>query len=107
MNAGELRHRVELQSNDGSRDSFGGVTDSWTTFATVWGSVRAVSGAEKIIGDTPDAESKILVVVRYNSSVTTSHRIKWSSRIFEINSIVKGLDERNIYQRIYCTEAVT
>ena len=45
MQAGNLRHRVLLQSLTETRDpTTGAVAQSWVDFATVWGDVRYLAG---------------------------------------------------------------
>lgn len=48
MRAGDLTERLAYQESVDTRDTFNAVTKSWSTTATVWGSVREVSSREQI-----------------------------------------------------------
>ena len=50
MEAGQLRHRVTIQQATETTDGFGGVTQAWATFATVWAAVEPLTGREYLQG---------------------------------------------------------
>jgi len=103
LKAGVLRHRLAFASATESRDAAGGVTKSWSTYATLWGSITVKSGREKMEAPGPISNHEVEVKIRYNSSVGLEHRITHDSRVYEINSI-DNWEERNIYMVLRCTE---
>ena len=103
MKAGKLRHRLALQSESSSTDSYGQVTDTYSTYATVWGSITPLKGLELIHAQQVQSEVTHKCIIRYNSSLDTKDRIVFDSRTFEIISILNA-DERNIYQEVWCKE---
>lgn len=105
MRAGQLRHRLALQSNTQTADDYGQLTDSWATYDTVWGSVKPLRGDELLQAQQMYANISHLVRVRYNGSILPTHRISHDSRILEINAIL-NTDERDRELMLYCTEAV-
>jgi head-tail adaptor len=46
INAGNLTDRIVIEQATETRNSVGEVSLSWTTFATVWADVQALSGRE-------------------------------------------------------------
>lgn len=48
MRIGKLRHRLAIQRATETRDAHGGVTQTWATQTTRWGSVEPLNGRELI-----------------------------------------------------------
>ena len=105
MRAGRLRHRVKLQSVSETPDSYGERTETWATYATVWASIRPVSGREVVEATQVGGEVQTLIEIRYNSSVTVKDRVKFGTRLFDINHVANP-ENRNEKQRLTCTEVV-
>lgn len=70
MRAGRLRHRLNLQQQVETQDSLGGAIITWTTTATVWGAVEALSGSEAFIADQVQSALQVRVIVRYGSVIS-------------------------------------
>lgn len=108
MNAGKLRHKVELQSYATSRDDFGAELETWSTYAKIWASINpsigVLAGKEFILGQQVSEESRYEITIRYNSSVDVKHRVKFGLRLFDIN-VIKNIDEKNEYMILMCSEA--
>ena len=68
MRSGRLKHRLKLQQQVETQDSFGGAVISWTTTATVWGGVEALSGSEAFIADQVQGSLQVRIIIRYDSS---------------------------------------
>ena len=103
MNIGRLRHRLILQTETQTQDATGDVTSSYTTDATVWGSLVPLSGRELEIAAQINEEITYKAVIRYYSSLTTEYRISHDSRTFEIVNI-KNFEERDIFQELLLVE---
>jgi len=109
MNAGKLRHRIELQSFTTVNDSYGQGTKTWTTYTvngTVYAQIVPLQGRELLQAQQISAKVNHRIRIRYHSAVENEHRILFGVRIFEINAIV-NFEERNIYHDLYCTEIVS
>ncbi len=102
MQSGKLRHRIALQSNTPTINSFSEPVDSWSTYKTVWGSIIPIKGKEVINADQVDSETKILIRIRYNSSVIAQHRAVHNDIIYDINT-VDNPAMRNVELLLYCT----
>ena len=103
MNAGKLRHRLELYSPSASQDAYGESDLTYSKYATVWGSVQPLKGREMLHARAINAESDVQVRIRYNSSIAVTHKIKFDSRWLEV-VFIANVDERNKEQLILCKE---
>ena len=103
INAGSLVNRIVIEQATETRNSVGEVTLSWSTFATVWADVQALSGREaerygQIVGFTGHK-----VTIRQLTGVKVSMRIIYeSTRTLEIGAINEY--ERGWYLDLICTE---
>ena len=103
INAGKLTDRIVIEQATETRNSVGEVTLSWSTFATVWADVQALSGREaerygQIVGFTGHK-----VTIRQLPGVKVSMRIIYeSTRTLEIGAINEY--ERGWYLELICTE---
>lgn len=81
LEGGKLIHRVKLQSRvESSRDSDGGINESWTTDETFWASVTPVSGLERQVADQLSAEVTHTVERRYKAGITPKNRLQHDIR---------------------------
>ena len=103
INAGNLADRIVIEQATETRNSVGEVTLSWSTFATEWADVQALSGREaerygQIVGFTGHK-----VTIRQLTGVKVSMRIIYeSTRTLEIGAINEY--ERGWYLELICTE---
>lgn len=75
---GPLRDRVVIQVNTTSSDSQGGRSSSWGTLATVWASVKALSGAEVLAAQAVSSQVRYEVEIQYRTDVTPAMRLSWT-----------------------------
>ena len=75
MNIGKLDQRIVLQVSTPVRDATGGPVDVWGDVATVWASVRDLSG--RAIEEALQAGSRVTrrVTIRWRDGVISSMRI--------------------------------
>lgn len=106
MRAGALRHRVTLKTKTVSRDTFGEEDVTWTTVATVWGSVEPLRGREYMEAKQGQADVSHRVIVRYRASVVPTMRLYLEDgRGFEVESVINRL-ERDEQLELMCRELV-
>ncbi len=105
MIAGQLRHRLSIQSVGSSLDDYGDLSNSWSTDASVWGSIETIGGTEKDISSELVGVVTHKMKVRYRSGITPNSRILFDSRTFHIES-VNNWQQRNIYLELLCKEVV-
>ena len=105
MRIGPLRKQIVLKSRGIEADTYGGQTETFTTYATVWGSINPISGSEIITAQQQSGEITHKVIVRYNSSISITDRVYYGSRVLEI-LFVRNIQERNHYIELLCKEIV-
>jgi SPP1 family predicted phage head-tail adaptor len=105
MRIGPLRNQIAIQTYTTARDVHGGATPTWSTQATVWGSIEPLQGRELYNARqvSPDVTHKI--TIRFYSGLNPKNRLLNDSRIFNIKSIT-NLEERDRYMTVMCTESV-
>ncbi len=80
-------------------DGGGGADESWVTVASVWASIRALSGDEEFTEHRVSGRVTHEVTLRYRSDVEPEMRMSRGTRIFEIRGIVDPDDRR---RRLIC-----
>jgi SPP1 family predicted phage head-tail adaptor len=108
MRAGNLRHRVILQSPGGVIDEFGERETTWTDVATVWASIDPLSVREQFLAQQAQSITTHKVKFRYDSSlsvINASWRVKFGTRVFVIDGVINK-DERNKEYELLCTEGL-
>jgi len=105
VNAGELRHRVKLQSVARTSDGAGGFTEAWSDDAEVWAKVEPLQGTQYVLADALRNEVTHRVTIRYRAGVTPRQRVLLASRVLEILTIIDR-DEAHVYLQLLCREAV-
>jgi SPP1 family predicted phage head-tail adaptor len=107
MEIGKLRHKIEIQSraDPDVPDKYGETAEEWTTVLSPWASIEPASGKQLYLAEQMQTEVSHVVTIRHYSALTTQHRIKFGTRILNIN-FVRNVDERNVFQEVYCKEAV-
>lgn len=97
--AGELRKRIELQSSTVTTDALGGRTETWATYATVWGAVEPQPG---IVGKDK-AEVITIMVIRYRSGVLAEQRAVSEGVTYTILAVIDpALRHREL--NLHCVE---
>ena len=106
MEAGKLRHKIDIQQFTTTKDSYSEDIKTWVSFHKTFASITPLRGKEYF--DTqqivPEVDNKI--VIRYRSGIAPTMRIVWGSRTYEIRSIT-NFNERNIMQEILAVENPT
>ena len=94
MRVGTLRHKVVIQQNTPTRDSYGAEVDNWIDYATVWASIEPARGREFWESQQVNAEITGKITIRYLAGITPKMRVKHGDRIFHIISVI-NTEERN------------
>lgn len=108
MRAGQLRHRVAIQSlGDTTQNPYGESQGSWTTNRTVYASVEPVGGSETDELGRVASLVTHMVRIRYQPDITLTpkNRLLWGTRELNIVSVLKS-EEVSREWRITCTERV-
>jgi SPP1 family predicted phage head-tail adaptor len=103
MRAGELRHSVIIQERSTTQNSFGEEPDTWADVATVRAAIKPIQGKEFVAAKQAQSETTHKVIMRYWPGLTAKHRLKFGSRILEIE-MIRNIDERNHMYELRCVE---
>jgi SPP1 family predicted phage head-tail adaptor len=104
--AGNLRHRIELQSAVETRDAVGGVQYTWATVVSVWGDIRALNSRETVSNAQVVGRVTHFIKIRQYAALRQTWRVKYGSRIFNITGI-RNIDERGKVQVLDAVEETT
>ncbi|KKK96550.1 hypothetical protein LCGC14_2661640 [marine sediment metagenome] len=106
MEAGKLRHKIDIQQFTTTKDSYGEDIKTWASFHKTFAEIRPLRGKEYF--DTqqivPEVDNKI--VIRYRSGIAPTMRVVWGSRTYEIRSVI-NFDERNVMMEMLAVENPT
>jgi SPP1 family predicted phage head-tail adaptor len=103
--AGQLRHRLNLQAATETRDSFGGVVLTWSTIATVWGSIEPLSGRELFAAQQVNALISARIRIRYRDDVNARMRVVHEAKSYDIQSVIDP-ETRHVELELMCAEGV-
>lgn len=105
MDAGKLRHRVTIQTRGQTQDETTGViSDSYTTFATVWAEVRPASVREFIAAGIEGSKVTVAVKIRYLAGVKTSMQIIHGDNTYNIEGVLPDPDSGIEWLTLPCSE---
>lgn len=104
MQAGRLRRRIVIKQPVEARNGFGDVITTWSTVATVWGSVEPLRGREYMLGQQVQAETTVRIRMRYRSDVLPSWRVVEGAHVYDIKDIV--YDPRRREMDLMCADTV-
>jgi SPP1 family predicted phage head-tail adaptor len=92
IDAGLLRHPLELQYSIQVRDSMGGVVDTWMTEAVLYCAVRPHSAREVVSGQQVIQDVTHIITTRYapGRSITPSKRLLMGDRVFNIKQAINA-----------------
>ncbi|OPX87736.1 MAG: Phage head-tail joining protein [Pelotomaculum sp. PtaB.Bin104] len=103
MRAGELRHRITIQEPVETLDSLKTPVLSWQDVATVWAAVEPLRGREYLEVKNTNTELSARIRIRYRRGINPSMRVKYGSRIFNIESVI-DFEERHREIHLMCSE---
>lgn len=89
MNAGRMDRKVDLLRPTTSTDSFGQVSETFTTEAAVWAQKKDVTAREAVEADQVVAQIRTEWTIRWRSDITPQWRIRYGSEIYTIDGILE------------------
>lgn len=105
MKAGQLRHRVTLETETKTQSSSGALTSTWATLDKVWAQIEPMSSRELMEASQRGTNETHKVTLRYRDDLTTKERVKFGTRVLNIGSLV-NVGERNRTLVLMCEEVV-
>jgi len=102
---GALRNRLVFERRIESEDGAGGFSESWETAFSVWGSLEAVGGRERVVGDQIQAQTAYRIRIRFRTDVAADQRIRVGPKILGIDWLGDP-DSRRYWLDLGCSESV-
>lgn len=86
--AGKLRHRVRIERQTTTLDSFGQQSTGWTLVATVWAAVEPLSAREMIAASQVQSSVTARITIRYMAGLLASDRIVFRGKTYNIAGVL-------------------
>lgn len=102
MRAGLLRHRILVDEAVTAQDDTGDPVVSWTTRATVWGSIEPLRGRETLQAAQVLADMDTRIIIRWSPAVadiTPRWRLRHQLDIYNVVSVA-NIGMRNVEMEI-------
>lgn len=107
MRGGDLRHRINIETESLAPDGLGGQVVNWVLFASVFCALWPTSGKETMQNLALEAKISHKVRIRYLAGIKAgTFRVNYNGRIFQIVGPPINWEERNIYLDMLCLEIV-
>ena len=112
VDPGTLDRSITVQSYTETRDDFGGVSKSWSDYATRRANVkiRVERGDEGYDAQRKVSRQTVLFTIRRDSTtkdIDTTMRVSYNSKIYDIEAVEELHSEyRRMYMRIEAVEDV-
>lgn len=105
MQAGKLRHEVEIQSLVPVQDgTTGEITDTWQTFATVPADVRPASVREFVAAGIHESAVTAEIQIRFLPGVKASMRVVHGAQVFQIEGALPDPKSGAEWLTLPCSE---
>lgn len=100
---GEARQRVELEAKVLTPDGGGGYTETWESYASVWGMLEPQSGREPVEAGRPESRATHRLTIRRRTDVSANHRAAIGARLFAILAILDA-GSQSLWMTLLCEE---
>lgn len=104
MNPGDLRHRITLQSEREIVDEYNTPIVGWEDYATVWAAIEPLRGREYLEAKNVTPELTVRIRIRYKEGIDHGMRVKYGTRIFNIQSPPIDVEGRHQEMHLMCSE---
>ena len=107
MQAGKLRHRIEIQQRADVQDATTGeVVPKWSNFADVWASVEPLSAREFVAAQEMQSKVMARITIRYREGLDPSMRILHRGTVYNIEGRLADNKSGLEYITIPCSAGV-
>ena len=106
MNAGALRHVIQVQDKTVTRGEYGEAIDAWATVLRANANVEPLRGKEFIEGVASQSQITHKIRLRYRSGIQPTMRVLFCGRYLEIMYVI-DVGERKRELNLYCKEVFT
>lgn len=106
IEAGRLRHKIELQKPVRSQSSTGEMTTTWTHVADLWASIEPLSAREFIAAQSIQSKVLARITIRHTSQIAADMRIVYRGKIYNIEGILPDKESGLEYFTLPVSEGV-
>ena len=106
IDAGELRHSVQIQQQSTSQSGTGALVQSWTTILITMGKISTASSREAYQAMQFTAQVSHVIKIRWPGTGVTilgGQQVLFGSRVFKLQT-VENMLERNRVLLLHCLE---
>ena len=103
MNAGALRHVVDVQRPNEVKDAMGQRVIKYATDSRRRAAIMPLKQEERVEADKVKGVRTHRIVLRHYPDLTSKWRIKLGTREFEVDGII-NVNERNVETQALCVE---
>lgn len=104
MDPGKLRNELTIEEWGHTTEEDGTWTETWCDRGTVWGSITPLMGRELYAAQQVTPTTTHKVWMRYWPGLTAEHRLRFGTRIFQLEAPPVNPEERNEYWHCLCRE---
>ena len=97
MDAGSMRHRIEIQVYSDIENEVGEMTKGWSTYKKLWAEKKQLRGSNTFEGNKEGIEYTYRFKDRYREDLDESMRIVHKGIIYDIKHI-NPINELNLYE---------
>lgn len=84
LNIGRMDRQIIIQRVTETRDSIGGLVETWSTLVSLWAQEIPVGGSEALRAGRTTATETSKFVSWYYAGITSKDRISYNSKIWNI-----------------------
>ena len=99
IEAGRLRHLVDVESENPARDAYGNASGSWSVFAARRpASIEPLRARERLEAGRAETVVTHKIRMRWMPGITSDMRIVWGSRVFHIHAVIDIEERRRVLE---------
>ena len=102
---GKMRYRVKVENPTNTRDSGGGLAQSYTTFSNIYANIKPTNANSTYRQGIVTEKVTHEVTMRYMDNISTNSRVTYGTRNFNVRGII-NVDERDRFLKLLCEEGV-
>lgn len=107
LDAGLLRHVINIQEQIQTRDDFGGVEVAWMEkFPKVYARYEPLSGRELFANGQMQSQVTTRFTIRYRDGIDTKQRIVFKNRVYNIHAVVEDNVSGIEWITLHCSEGL-
>jgi SPP1 family predicted phage head-tail adaptor len=107
IDAGKLRHRVQIQEQVVVQDSAGAIVVSWQDFGSaMWAEIAPLSAREFVQSASDQNRVTARITVRYRDGIRPSMRVVHGSKFYNITGVLPDVDSGLEYLTLPVTTGV-